>query len=60
MASLIPPGLVAVDAEADLPPLPPCHLTLRLPEAGGSPVAVELARYIQQGFAALRAAGGAG
>lgn len=53
MACLVPEGLDVVSDEACLPELPVYHINLHLPEAGGSPLARELARYISQGFAAL-------
>jgi DNA-binding transcriptional LysR family regulator len=53
MSRLVPENLEVIDPAAGLPPLPTCHINLRMPETGGSRIARELARYIRQGFAAL-------
>ena len=55
LCSLVPEGLIAIDADVGLPPLPACHINLRLPAAGMTPIATELARHIRQGFVARQA-----
>ncbi|RME00783.1 MAG: LysR family transcriptional regulator [Calditrichaeota bacterium] len=52
MNAFIPQGLERVPDEAGLPPLPMCHVNLRVPESGASPLAEALAQTIRQGFAA--------
>jgi len=53
MACLVPENVKILEPEIGLPSLPTYHINLRMPEAGGSLIARELARYIRQGFAAL-------
>ena len=36
LASLVPENLVAIAADVGLPALPTCHITLRLPDSGGT------------------------
>ncbi|TVT48434.1 MAG: LysR family transcriptional regulator [Denitromonas halophila] len=52
LQSLVPPNLSAIPPDAGLPALPTYHINLHLPDAGGSVIAKELAKYIRQGFAA--------
>jgi DNA-binding transcriptional LysR family regulator len=57
LSCLVPDNLKIIDADVGLPSLPVFHINLRMPEAGGSLIAKELARYIRQGFATFRAGG---
>ncbi len=58
LACLVPEHLKTIDPAVGLPPLPAHHINLRMPDAGGSLIAKELARHIRQGFAALPTDGG--
>ena len=47
LASSVPPNLVVLGPEADLPRLPDFHICLYLPRAGSTEIADELARHIR-------------
>ncbi|MCW8885821.1 MAG: LysR family transcriptional regulator [Motiliproteus sp.] len=57
LSSLVPDNLTVIDAEVGLPELPVHCINLRMPDAGGSNIARELARYIRQGFVAFQSPG---
>lgn len=55
LSALVPGNLTAIHPEVGLPALPASHINLRMPEAGSTRLANELATHIRQGFDALRA-----
>jgi len=50
LAQTVPDNVVILDKSLGLPPLPSYHINLRLPPAGGSEIAEELADHIRRGF----------
>ena len=57
LSSLLPANLTPIHPDVGLPPLPSCHINLRMPTSGSSLIARELARYIRLGFTALQGLG---
>lgn len=51
LTSTVPRNLQVLGPEHGLPPLPLFYINLRMPAAGASEIALELARFIRTGFA---------
>lgn len=52
LASTVQPGFEVLGRGADLPGLPPFAINLYLPRAGATPLALEFARHVREGFLA--------
>jgi hypothetical protein len=51
LGGTVPRNLQVLGPEFGLPPLPLFYINLRMPAAGASEIALELARFIRTGFA---------